>query len=86
MVRAMLTRFCSESSRVIIFETFGLPAVSVPVLSNAMVFTVLATSKDVPPLIKTPFLAALPMAETMATGVEITKAQGHAITSNSRLL
>jgi len=51
-----------------------------------MVLTVLATSKDVPPLIKTPFLAALPMAETMATGVEITKAQGHAITSNSRLL
>ena len=69
-----------------ILETFGLPAVRVPVLSKAIALILPATSKKVPPLIKTPFLAALPIADTIATGVEITKAQGQAITSNSKPL
>lgn len=36
----------------------------------------------VPPLIRTPFFAALVIPETTETGVEMTNAQGHAITSS----
>jgi len=37
-----------------------------------------------PPLIKTPFLAALPIAETIEIGVEITSAHGHPTTSTDK--
>jgi hypothetical protein len=43
-------------------------------------------SRDRPPLMRTPFFAALVMAETTDTGVEMTKAQGQAITSRVRPL
>lgn len=35
---------------------------------------------------RTPFLATFPIAETMATGVDITNAQGQAIINSSRPL
>ena len=41
-----------------------------------MAVMVPAFSKKVPPLIKTPFFAAFPIADTIATGVEITKHKG----------
>ena len=66
-----------------ISDTFGFPSVKVPVLSNAMAVMAPAFSKNVPPLIKTPFFAAFPIADTIATGVEMTKAQGQATTSSS---
>src|SRR5699024_11421873 len=37
----------------------------------------------VPPLINTPCLAAFPIAETIATGVEMTKAHGQATTNKA---
>ena len=66
--------------------TFGSPSVSVPVLSKAIAVIAPAFSKNVPPLIRTPFFAAFPIADTMATGVEMTSAQGQATTNNSRPL
>ena len=48
-----------------------------------MTFNCPASSKCIPPLIKTPFLAAFPIAVTMETGVEITKAQGQPTTNTA---
>ena len=47
--------------------TAGTPFVNVPVLSKAIAFRAPASSKWMPPLIKTPFLAAFPIAVTTAT-------------------
>ena len=63
-----------------ILYTSGLPFVSVPVLSKATILTLPAFSRLLPPFTIIPFFAALPMADTIETGVEITKAPGHAIT------
>src|SRR5215510_16384255 len=61
--------------------TFGVPCVSVPVLSNATQRTRPARSRCAPPLISTPFLAAPARAATIDTGVEMTSAHGHDTTS-----
>lgn len=66
------------------FVTVGTPLVNVPVLSNAIAFKAPASSKWIPPLINTPFLAALPIAVTIATGVETTKAHGQPTTSTAK--
>ncbi len=65
----------------LILVTSGLPTVSVPVLSKAITFTVPSFSIISPPLISMPCLAPLPIPATIDTGVDITKAPGHAITS-----
>ena len=57
--------------------TCGFPSVRVPVLSKATTDKLPASSRYLPPLISTPFFAALPIADTMETGVDITSAQGH---------
>src|SRR5699024_2801902 len=56
---------------------------TVSVVSNATALILPAISKNVPPLINTPCLAALPIAETIATGVEMTKAHGQATTNKA---
>ena len=56
--------------------------VRVPVLSMATTLAVPAASSAAPPLIRMPRRVAAPMAETIETGVEITSAQGQAITSS----
>ncbi len=66
--------------------TRGVPSVSVPVLSKATAVTVPAASRWAPPLMSTPWRLAAPMADTMATGVEITRAHGQARISRARAL
>ena len=63
--------------------TFSSPVVSVPVLSNATTRTPARRSRCAPPLISTPFRAAAESAATIDTGVEITSAHGHAMTSST---
>src|SRR5699024_11305521 len=82
-VNARDTNSSSATVNALISETFGLPSVNVPVLSNAIDLIAPALSRDVPPFISTPFLAAFPIAETIATGVEITSAQGQATTNKA---
>src|SRR5699024_7134050 len=76
----------SETVSGSISETFGFPSVKVPVLSKAIVLIAPAFSKNVPPFMSTPFLAAFPIADTIATGVEITSAQGQATISKASTL
>ena len=57
--------------------------VSVPVLSNATAETRPAVSSWAPPLISTPARAAPVSPLTMVTGVEMTSAQGQAMTSKA---
>jgi hypothetical protein len=64
--------------------TVSWPWVRIPVLSNATVPTVPTDSRCVPPLISTPFFAALVMPETTLTGVLITSAHGQERTSSAR--
>ena len=54
----------------------GFPSVRVPVLSKAIVVRLPRSSRARPPLMSTPFLAALAMALITALGVEMAKAQG----------
>ena len=56
--------------------TVSSPCVSVPVLSNAAAVTVPTDSRCVPPLMRTPFFAALVIPETTLTGVLMTSAHG----------
>ena len=56
----------------------------VPVLSIAMVSILPTASSDLPDLIITPLIAAIPMPETMTIGVAITKAHGHATTITTK--
>ena len=63
--------------------TRGSPRVSVPVLSNATTRTSASRSRWAPPLMSTPFLAAAESAATIETGVEITSAQGQAMTRST---
>jgi hypothetical protein len=58
--------------------------VRVPVLSIATTFAIPAASNAAPPLTRMPRRDAAPMAETIETGVEITSAQGQAMTSSAR--
>ncbi|OPY28353.1 MAG: hypothetical protein A4E28_01610 [Methanocella sp. PtaU1.Bin125] len=58
------------------------PRVSVPVLSSATMPIRPARSRCEPPLIRTPWPAALPMPDTTAMGVEMTRAPGHEMTSS----
>src|SRR5690606_35936523 len=60
----------------------GFPKVSVLVLSKAMALIFASSSRKRPHLIRMPFFEALPTAEKMDIGVDITKAQGQAITSS----
>ena len=62
----------------------GSPRVSVPVLSNATARTAARRSRCAPPLMRTPLRAAAESADTIDTGVEMTSAQGHEITSSTR--
>ncbi len=64
--------------------TVGLPSVSVPVLSKAIATSRPARSRCSPPLMRIPRRAAAVRPATMLTGVEITNAQGQAITSSTR--
>ncbi len=57
--------------------------VSVPVLSNAIARVFAASSRNAPPFTRTPARAARLIALTSATGVEITSAHGHAVTSTT---
>ena len=63
--------------------TAGSPRVSVPVLSNAIARTAARRSRCAPPLMSTPLRAAADSADTIDTGVEMTSAHGHEITSST---
>ena len=64
-------------------STASLPSVTVPVLSKATTFSRAGLSRCSPPLTRTPARAAAAMAATTVTGVEITRAQGQAMTSST---
>lgn len=66
--------------------SFGLPSVMVPVLSSATAFSLRASSRYVPPLMRMPRRAADASALTTVTGVEITSAHGQAMTSSTSAL
>lgn len=74
--------FSSRPPRAIISVTSGNPLVNVPVLSNATASIRPASSRCMPPLISTPFFAALPIAVTIEIGVEMTSAHGQPTTSS----
>src|SRR5699024_12506596 len=80
---AIFNNDSSSDSIALIAETFGRPSVNVPVLSKAKADNVPKTSKWLQPLIRTTFFAALPIAVTIATGVEIHSDHGQAITISS---
>ena len=73
----------SEIPNVLISVTLGFPCVKVPVLSKVIVLIFEIFSRTCPPFRRTPLLAAAPIADTIVTGVEITKAHGQATTNNS---
>ena len=73
----------STPSNPTVSTTSGRPSVKVPVLSNATTRTAAARSRWTPPLISTPRRAAPASAETIDTGVEMTSAHGHEITSRT---
>jgi hypothetical protein len=50
-------------------------------LSKATTDKIPASSRYLPPLISKPFFVAVPITDTMETGVDITSAQGHLINS-----
>ena len=82
---AMAAQACgSASPQVCQCTNVGSPGVSVPVLSSAMARSWRAASSALPPLIKMPRCAAAVSALTTVTGVEITKAQGQAMTSSAK--
>ena len=58
----------------------------VPVLSSATALILRASSRYTPPLIRMPRRAPAAKPLTTVTGVEITKAQGQAMTSSTRAL
>src|SRR5690606_513027 len=63
--------------------TSGLPAVNVPVLSNATHVIAPRRSRYAPPLTSTPARAADVRAATIDTGVESTRAHGQATASRA---
>ena len=75
-----------ESSNTSISLNSSLPSVNVPVLSKITAFMPFISSTYVLPLIKTPFLVAEVIADTIPTGVEIRNAQGHEITNRESAL
>ena len=80
---ARASRSCSmsPSARGITSVRSGRPSVRVPVLSKATAVIVAARSRCSPPLIRMPSRAPRPMPATMETGIEMTSAPGHPITS-----
>ena len=66
--------------------TFGLPSVSVPVLSTMSVVTFSSVSNASACLINTPAFAPRPAATIMAMGVANPRAHGHAIMSTATSL
>ncbi|URE05031.1 hypothetical protein MUK42_35446 [Musa troglodytarum] len=78
-------RVCREMLLLIELKsmTVNSPLVSVPVLSNATTVMPARFSRTSPPLMKSPALAALNSAQNVATGVDSTNAQGHALTSRT---
>ena len=62
------------------------PIVSVPVLSKHKAFKRLRFSKNCPPLIRTPLLAAAERPLTIVAGVERTRAHGQDVTRNTQAL
>ncbi len=61
---------------------YGLPSVSVPVLSSATASIFADLSRNSPPLIRMPSRAPRPMPATTATGMEMTSAPGQPTTSS----
>ena len=61
--------------------TWGVPEVSVPVLSNTTVVIDDIFSKTSPPLIRIPYDAAIPVPTITAVGVARPRAHGQAITN-----
>src|SRR6185312_4173877 len=76
--RKILSTDTSDSG--ITSVTDNIPFVSVPVLSNAIMFIFLVISRFSPPLMSIPFSAALPPPTISADGVAIPSAHGHAMT------
>lgn len=68
------------SEQFIVYFTFGLPAVKVPVLSNIIVLIFWIFSSISAPLIIIPNLAASPVPTITAVGVAKPNAHGQAIT------
>src|SRR4029450_13575150 len=65
-------------------KTWSSRRVSVPVLSNAITRTDARCSRGAPPLMSPPLRAAADNAATIDTGVEMTNAHGHEMTSSTR--
>jgi hypothetical protein len=63
--------------------TVNSPLVMVPVLSNAATLTLDKSCRTSPPLTRRPIFAALRSAQKVATGVDKTRAQGHALTKST---
>ena len=74
---------CSSPSKTFKDLIENLPVVKVPVLSNIIVFVFANSSRVLPPFIKIPFLAALPIPTITAVGVARPIAQGQEITSTA---
>lgn len=60
------------------------PLVIVPVLSKATTLVCARVSRNSPPLIRSPVVAALERAQKVATGVESISAHGHALTRRTK--
>ena len=84
LAASSIARFLSTVLVSVMLLKEGLPLVTVPVLSRQTFLRVRPASRYTPPLINTPRRAAAETAETMVTGVEITRAQGQEITSSTR--
>ncbi|MPM97895.1 hypothetical protein SDC9_145075 [bioreactor metagenome] len=74
------TSCCSRPETANMSVNFGVPSVSVPVLSNTMVSSLCALSRASPPFIRTPFSAPLPVPTIIAAGVASPTAHGQEIT------
>ena len=76
----------SERPTATMSVTFGLPAVSVPVLSIAATVILPTVSRTAPPFMSRPRRAPAESAEAMAAGVDMTRAHGHPISRTARPL
>ena len=83
---ARMTSVSAEWVNEIKLRSFGLPRVSVPVLSKATIFNRCASSSTCGSLIRIPKRAAIPVPAMIAAGVAKPRAQGHAITMTDTAL
>ena len=79
-LNSILCNICIFSSLIFLSTTLNFPFVKVPVLSKTIFLIPLRISKLSLDFIKIPFLLNFPIETTIASGVAIPSAQGHATT------